>query len=490
MLIAAAAGASLVLSYAPFGYWFIQFPSLMILLLMITQSRSAKQAAWFGWSWGFGLFVTGVFWLRISISQFGGMTESLAISATILFVAFIALYIALFAWLIRRFIHVTSPLSWMLLVPSLWFLLELARGWVLTGFPWLSLGYAHSDSPMNALMPMVGVHGVSWVTMFLVASFFAAKRWYAWLSIISMILLIGIIPREWTQPTGQETSVAVVQGNVPQRLKWRANLFDQWLSHYESLSALAQEAEVVIWPETAISGFETELTPELERLDALFKQKGQSFVTGVVAGDRQGAYYNAMITRGDAAEGEYYKHHLVPFGEFMPLKQLIGPIMSWLRVPVSDFSIGAAKQSLLELKGQRVGVNICYEDAFAREVLKALPEADWLLNASNDAWFGDSLAPHQHLQIARARAAESGRYLVRATNTGISAVINQRGQLVETIPQFEAEVMQVKVPSYQGKTPYVLWRDWPLMLISLLALAWVWLQLRWHSRDPLGTVRF
>jgi apolipoprotein N-acyltransferase len=174
----------------------------------------------------------------------------------------------------------------------------------------------------------------------------------------------------------------------------------------------------------------------------------------------------------------------------MPLKQLIGPIMSWLRVPVSDFSIGAAEQSLLELKGQRVGVNICYEDAFAREVLKALPEADWLLNASNDAWFGDSLAPHQHLQIARARAAESGRYLVRATNTGISAVINQRGQLVETIPQFEAEVMQVKVPSYQGKTPYVLWRDWPLMLISLLALAWVWLQLRWHSRDPLGTVRF
>ena len=489
-VFAAAAGASLVLSYAPFGYWFVQFPALMILLMMIVQSRSAKQAAWIGWSWGFGLFVTGVFWLRISISQFGGMTESLAIGATLLFVAFIALYIALFAWLLRRFIHVTSPLSWMLLVPSLWFLLELARGWVLTGFPWLSLGYAHSDSPLSSLMPVMGVHGVSWVVMFLMACLFAAKRWYAWLSLIGMLVLISVIPKEWTQPTGVETSVAVVQGNVPQRLKWRANLFDQWLAHYESLSATAPEAQVVIWPETAISGFEQELSPELERLDALFKQKDQSFVTGIVAGDRQGAYYNAMITRGDEAEGEYYKHHLVPFGEFMPLKQLIGPVMSWLRIPVSDFSMGAAEQSLLELKAQRVGVNICYEDAFAREVLKALPDADWLLNASNDAWFGDSLAPHQHLQIARARAAEAGRYLIRATNTGISAVIDQRGKLVATIPQFEADVMQAKVPSYQGVTPYVVLRDWPLMLMSLLALGWVWLQLRWHSRDPLGTVRF
>ncbi len=323
-VFAAAAGASLVLSYAPFGYWFVQFPALMILLVMIVQSRSPKQAAWIGWSWGFGLFVTGVFWLRISISQFGGMTESLAIGATVLFVAFIALYIALFAWLVRHFIHVTSPLSWMLLVPSLWFLLELARGWVLTGFPWLSLGYAHSDSPLSSLMPVMGVHGVSWVVMFLIACLFAAKRWYAWLSLIGMLLLISFIPKQWTQPTGVETTVAVVQGNVPQRLKWRANLFDQWLAHYESLSAAVPEAQVVIWPETAISGFEQELSPELEHLDALFKQKDQSFVTGIVAGDRQGAYYNAMITRGDAARGEYYKHHLVPFGEFMPLKQLIG----------------------------------------------------------------------------------------------------------------------------------------------------------------------
>jgi len=277
--------------------------------------------------------------------------------------------------------------------------------------------------------------------------------------------------QDWTAASGEQIRVSLVQGNIAQQDKWKRHLFATNLRLYRDLTEQVPDSALVVWPETAIAAFDDEIEDSvLQPLHALMAGQDRDLITGIVSREEDGRYYNAMITLGASGRYHYHKRHLVPFGEYLPFKPLLDPVLGFLEIPMSDFSPGNGSKPLVPLAGTVAGVNICYEDAFASEVLRALPQAGFLINASNDAWFGDSLAPHQHLQIARMRALEAGRYLLRATNTGISAIIDPRGELRGTAPQFEQAVLTDLIQPMQGMTPYTRWGDWPLLVMSLLVL--------------------
>jgi apolipoprotein N-acyltransferase len=477
LLAALALGGVSVLAFAPFNIGLLALFALAALLHLLWHAASAAHAARIGYAFGLGLLGFGVFWLRISINQFGGVSETLAIAITSLFVAFVALYFALAAWLIKRAGRGRSQAVFMLLLaPAAWLLIEWLRGWLFTGFPWLSLGYSQIDLPLAGFVPLLGVYGAG---ALLVMSAGLINLWrQVWPALAMLGIWAGGLAlswQDWTSPAGEPIQVSLVQANIPQEDKWKRHLFAPSVRLYRELTEQVPDSHLVIWPETAIAAFDDEVEEGvLQPLHALMQGQGRDLLTGIVSRDEEGRYYNAMISLGQSGRHHYHKRHLVPFGEYLPFKPLLDPVLGFLEIPMSDFSVGNGGKPLVPLAGSVAGVDICYEDAFAGEVMRALPEAAFLVNASNDAWFGDSLAPHQHLQIARMRALESGRYLLRATNTGISAIINTRGELRGTAPQFEQAVLSDRIQPMQGMTPFARWRDWPLLLLSAAALLLAW----------------
>jgi apolipoprotein N-acyltransferase len=274
----------------------------------------------------------------------------------------------------------------------------------------------------------------------------------------------------WVQPAGEPVSVAIVQGNVEQARKFDPDRFEATLATYRSLTEANKDARLILWPETAVPDLVSQAAPFLIEMQDRAREHGVQIVAGVFDEDRFGHYYNALITL-PVDGGRYHKRHLVAFGEFLPLRFLIEPFKAFIQVPMSDLTSGADEQPLLQLAGHPAGASICYEAALSREIRLALPQASFLINASNDAWFGDSLAPHQHLQIAAMRSLESGRWMARATNTGISALIDPHGRVVARTPQFEQAVLRGEITPMQGATPFVRWGEWPLWLLAGLGLA-------------------
>jgi len=491
---ACAAGALTTLAFAPFDLAPLAVfgPAL---LFHLWQSGSPRSGFLHGWLFGLGLLGSGVSWLHISIDQFGNVGLPLALLITSGFVLGVALLFGLAGWLSAR-LAVGHPAARLLLVyPALWVLLEWLRGWVLTGFPWLALGYSQICWPLDGLAPLLGVYGVSWGVAFSAGALVLAlevtgrRRLYPLLgAVVLWICVWGAGTLSWTQPAGQPLRVSLVQGNVPQALKWQPKQLLRTLELYLTLTEAHWDSDLIIWPETAVPALahrveESFLAPLAERARA----HDSEILLGIpVLESETDRYYNAMITLG-GERASYYKRHLVPFGEFLPLKGLLGPVLDWLSIPMSDFSSGdGAKKPLVPLLGYRVGVSICYEDAFGEEVVEALPEAAFLVNASNDAWFGDSLAPHQHLQMARMRARETERYLLRSTNTGISAIIGPRGELLGRSPGFAEDVLSGEISPLRGMTPYA----W-LGNAGIVLLAMVFLGLGlWLGRDAKPAIAF
>jgi apolipoprotein N-acyltransferase len=264
-----------------------------------------------------------------------------------------------------------------------------------------------------------------------------------------------------------------LQASIPQEQKWQYAMRQPTLDLYLDMTKAVADSRIVVWPETAVPAFVSEVGPGLlEPLADLLQVQQRDVLLGIVDGEREGAYFNAMLSLGVSGRDHYHKRHLVPFGEYLPFDEWTRPVLDFLEIPMSDFTPGADGDALITLAGQPVGINICYEDAYATEVLRALPEATLLINASNDAWFGDSLAPHQHLEIARMRALETSRYLMRATNTGISAIIDQRGRLRGASAQFEQAILTDEVIPLVGTTPFVRWGNAGVVLLaSVLLLA-------------------
>jgi apolipoprotein N-acyltransferase len=474
--LACAAGGTLTLAFAPFGF----FPLAVLApaaLFLLWDGCSPARAAWRGLLFGIGLFGSGVTWVYVSMYNFGNMAAPLAAVAAFLFAAVLALFPMACGWLQARFFDVAARRHRLLVLPALWVLTEWLRSWVLTGFPWLSLGYSQTDSPLAGYLPWTGMFGVSLMCA-LSAGLLAQMRHDARVAIRAYIpamialwvggWVAGLV--QWTRPVDGPVSVALVQGNVPLTIKWQPRYRDEIAGRYLQLTRAAPPARLVVWPEAAIPAFLDQSGAVMQEVATLARERSSDFLIGVVEREPGArSYYNSVATVG-AHAGIYRKQHLVPFGEFLPFKPLFGWLIQFLQIPMSDFSAGAPGQAPLAAAGQVVGVSVCYEDAFGDEVIRALPAATLLVNVSEDAWFGDSLAPHQRLQMARVRALETGRPMLRAANTGPSAIIDARGEVVALSPQFQPWALTGTVQPMTGMTPYARAGDWPVVLMAILML--------------------
>lgn len=464
------AGALSVLAFAPLG----AYPLLLLafaLLAALWSDAAPRRCFWTGWAFGLGLFGAGVSWVYVSMSRFGGMPPPLAVIATAGLCALLAFFPAAAGWLQAR-IPAHPTLRAVLLLPASWTLFEWLRSWLLTGFPWLSAGYAAIGWPLQGYAPVLGVFGVSFLTVSAGGLLYALYRQrkpalaLAFVAIVAAGQLLRHV--DYTVPLGPALTASLLQGNIEQDLKFSPQRYAHTLQTYARL-AEASHARLIVFPETALPRFLDQIDPEyLARLDALARRNGGDALVGVPVRRTPEEYYNSVLSLGVSPRQLYHKVHLVPFGEFVP------PGFAWtlalMQIPMSDFSRGHDQRTLLQVAGQRVAPNVCYEDAFGAEIARQLPEATLLVNLSNVAWFGDSLAPAQHLQMAQMRAVETGRMHLTATNSGITAAIDRDGRVAARLPQFSEGRLDVTAQGYAGATPYVRWRDWPIVAWSLLIL--------------------
>ncbi len=475
-LASIAAGAALPLAFAPFGQFWVA-PLSYAGLLFLWGGASPRGAFALGFAYGAASFLAGTYWTYISVHEFGQAPMALAIALTGGLVAVLALFVAAAGWAAARWFRTTGPVAWFGVLPGLFVLTEWLRGWLFTGFGWLSAGYSQTDSWLMGLAPVVGVNGMSWAVMLsagaLVALVAGSSRTRA-RALVALIVLWGgawaIADLRWTAPTGRVISVALVQGAVPQDLKWLPQQLRPTLELYRRLTLESGRRELVVWPEAAIPALHEQVSVELDQIRGEVEQLGAAVMFGILRRDpATDTFQNTLMTLTDPPS-VYVKRHLVPFGEYFPVPGFVRNWMRLMSLPYVDAEPGDAMQPPLELVGEKVGVTICYEDVFGAEQLHYLPEATLLVNVSNDAWFGDSIAPHQHLQIARLRAAEAGRYLLRSTNTGITAIIDPRGRVADRLPQFEPGVLADAVQPFTGATPYARWGNWPVVLGAVLVL--------------------
>ena len=487
VLIPLLAGFALPLSFAPYGLWPIALLSLAA-LFDAWRDATPKVAAVRGYLFGIGMFGHGISWIQVSIHKFGLPLYSFSVTTTALFVLFMALYPALAGWLVRRLPARDEAARLLLVMPAVWTVVECVRGAFLSGFPWLVVGYGQVASWFRGYVPLAGAYGASLAVAFVAAALALTVRMVLRggavgqdapgrvpaLAIVAVLALPAaglLLARiEWTTSLGGPVSVALVQGAVPQAVKWRREYREPTLRLYAQLSEPHWGKSIVIWPESALPAFPQEIDGFLTDIAQRARAAGTAFMVGIPTGDSRGAYYNSLLMLG-AGEGRYDKHHLVPFGEYLPFDAQLRPLLNFLAIPMSSFAAGEEVQAPLVAGDLRIGASICYEDAYAGEVRKALPAANVLVNVSDDAWFGDSLAPHQHLEIAQVRALESGRPLLRATNTGISAIIDHRGRMLARSPQFEPYVLSGEADARIGETPFVRYGHWPLYTACALLLA-------------------
>ncbi|MGD1984617.1 MAG: apolipoprotein N-acyltransferase [Chromatiaceae bacterium] len=471
--LAGVAGGITVLGFAPFGIGVVAVLALGLLIWLWKTASSAPAGAALGFAFGLGLMGFGVSWIRISIAQFGGVHEALAVTITLGFVILMASYFALVGWLVVRLRGRGSSLWLLLTVPAVWVLIEWLRGWLFTGFPWLAMGYTQIDLPLKGFAPLLGIYGVSGLVVLSAALLNVTARLRA-AAALGVLWIAGLALQQqaWTSPAGEPIKVSLLQASIPQSQKWLPEMRAPTLAAYLSMTRQVADSQIVVWPETAVPAFDTAVEESLlAPLHEQLRAEGRDLILGIVAAGEGDDYYNAMLSLGVSGRDHYYKRHLVPFGEYLPLERWLRPILDFIEIPMSNFARGDGSKPLVTLAGQPVGIDICYEDAYAEEIIRALPEATLLINASNDAWFGDSLAPHQHLEIARMRAVETGRYLLRATNTGISAIIAPDGQLLGVTPQFEPSVLTDEVTPRQGMTPFARWGHGGAVVLSLLLLS-------------------
>jgi len=487
-LIAFVLGCMMPLGFSPFG-WSLLAPLFLLPLLFVCLTVSPRDAAAHAFWFGLGMFLTGTYWIYISVHIFGNADLWIALFLMVGLSFIMAALIAIAGWLVSRFSH-GEPLLLLIVAPAAWVFIEWLRGWILTGFPWLALGYGQIDTPMAGWAPLLGVYGVSFMLMLSLSAIIAAvlgtgkTRLLATATVVLPWIVGGILSAvDWTEASGKPMRVSIVQAGVSQDKKWDRSQLRPIMEFYRSSTLSVADSDIVLWPEVAIPSVDDRVEQYLGLVEREARQNGQSVVFGILERSyersAEGRIYNSVFIVGGEQRQSYRKRHLVPFGEYFPVPDSVREWMKMQNLPHSDLSAGEDVQPLLvATHGARLAVAICYEDAYAAEHLYALPEATLLINVSNDAWFGDSIAPHQHLEIARMRALEVGRYAVRSTNTGISAFIDARGELLQTGKQFEAELMTADVEQRTGMTPYASTGNWGIIGLCLVILGIFWIRSR------------
>ena len=495
-LLSIALGAASVLGFAPFYAFPVPIATLAVLAWLWQHTRSAGQALCLGLGFGLGFFFTGTSWVYVSMHDFGGMPWPVACLATAIFCSYFALLPAAAGYVFAR-IRAKPWVALVVVFPAAWALMEWVRGWTFTGFPWLAAGYSQSPSgPLSGFAAVLGVYGVSLLVAgsagLLVLLFGAAASTRGEPSVRRAIDVAkhpalvafaalwlagwGLQRVEWTAPAGDPVTVTLIQGNFKQDMKWRPEWVRTSLETYLKLT-LASRSRLILLPETAIPILSVEVPPAyLDALAEHARSNGGDLLTGIpeyVLGDTA-RYYNSVFSLGTQPLQTYRKYHLVPFGDYFPHWGFLSWIMNTLDIPMSDFSRGDPYQKPLQVAGQKVAVNICYEDVFGEEIIRQLPEATLLANFTNDSWWGDSVASDQHLQMSQTRAQETGRMMLRATNTGVTAIVDQHGRIVQSAPQFQQAVLDGQAQGRTGSTPYILWGNWVFLGLALAGLLLPW----------------
>ncbi len=488
-LIAFAAGAAMTLAFAPFGLSLV-VPLLLLPLFYVFLTVAPRDAAAHAFWFGFGLFLTGTYWIYISVHVFGNAALWIAILLMLGLALLMASFLALAGWLGSR-LSQGEPLQLLLIGPAAWVVVEWLRGWALTGFPWMALGYGQIDNGFAGWAPVLGVYGVSFMLALVASAIIftataqtAPARTAGGIMIIAPWLAGSLLSAiDWTEPSGKPLRASIVQAGVSQDKKWDRDQLRPIMEHYHSATLSVADSDLVLWPEVAIPALNDQVERFIARVEDDARANGQNVMFGILerSYDRsvEGRIFNSVMLVGTDDRQVYRKRHLVPFGEYFPVPPSVREWMKMQNLPHSDLAKGDAVQPLLTARdGTRFGVAICYEDAYAAEQAYALPDAGILINVSNDAWFGDSIAPHQHLEIARMRSLEFGRPALRSTNTGISAFIGADGSLLQTGKQFVPELLTMDIQPRRGATPYAAAGNWPIIGFCLTILGAFWIRNR------------
>jgi apolipoprotein N-acyltransferase len=479
-LLSLAAGAALALAFAPWNLWPLAILAPAV-LFALWRDVAPRRAAWLGFCFAFGLFALGTWWLYVSIRIFGQAPLWLALLLMLGLVCIMALYHALLGWVVARWLPTRGWLAMLVALPAAWALIEWWRSWFLSGFGWLAFGYSQTDTWLAGFAPLGGTHLVSWLLLVMAGGCVLLWRGTRRERVFAALVLAlpwpagALLQRvEWTREDGAAVEVAVLQGAVPQDLKWLATNRDTTLDLYGGLAREAMGTPLIVMPEAALPDLANNLLPFLRRLAADAGESGSSLVLGILRAEPGASgeleYFNSVLALGENVAW-YDKHHLVPFSEFFPVPAFV---RSWLRLmslPYSDFTRGARVQPTLPAAGLRLAASICYEDAYPATQRAAVLASTALVNVTNDAWFGRSSARYQHLQISRFRALESRRWLIRAANDGVSAVLAPDGRVVASAPEYQRALLRASVTPRTGSTPWLVVGHWPVVVICAIMTA-------------------
>ncbi|CAM4467333.1 MAG: Apolipoprotein N-acyltransferase [Legionellaceae bacterium] len=476
------AGACTPFAFSPIHFYLFALLTPAI-LFKVWQKSLPKEAFIQGLLFGISFFSIGVSWVFISIHEFGNTSIFIASLLTFFFILVLAFFIGLQGYLYRRYFSQTSEISSIMTFSALWVIMEWVRSGIFSGFPWLILGYSQIHSALSGYIPILGEYGVSFLLTLssgLLILFFSNKKRFLIASIFFMIWLSGfaLSKIEWTKPKNLKWyKVALLQGDIPQELKWNPDYLNNTLKTYLELTRQHLTTDIIIWPESAIPTAYQYVNDFLIALNEEAKANNIALIVGIpsIANQKtnfEDHYYNGLFTFGKGS-GSYFKRHLVPFGEYLPLKKLLHGLIAFFDIPMSDFIPGKMAQEKLKLKDLSAASFICYEIAYPEIVRYQIDTADLLITISNDSWFGNSLAPWQHLEIGQFRALQTGRYMLFASNSGVTAIINPKGIITKIIPQFKTAVLTGEIQAMVGITPWMKIGSLPIIFLLFLNLLFI-----------------
>ncbi len=473
-IAALAGGAILTLAFAPFGWWPLAIVC-PVLLMWLWQGASPRTAAWLGFYFGFGCFAAGTWWLYISVHEVAAAPIWLALLLMVLLATIMALYYALLGYVAARWLPPRGVWRALVGVPALWLLLEWLRGMLFTGFPWLSLGYALTDTPLASLAPVLGVYGLSGLmllsagaVLLLIEGSQRERVCAGFVLLLPWAVALALRSVQWTSATGAPVTVAITQGAIPQNVKWLIANREPTRATYKELNRQALGARLIVWPEAAVTELANQIPQYLAGIYNDSRPYNSDVVMGVLRmGDNSDKIYNSIMALTNPL-AFYDKRHLVPYSEYFPVPEWVRGWLQRLDLPYEDISKGTESQPLLQAGGLSIAATICYEDAFGSAQRHLVRNADVLVNVTNDAWFGHSPARYQHFQINRMRALEAQRYLIRAANDGVSAIVGPDGRVVQQASEFRTAVLRGTVTPRRGLTPYIRMGDWPAVTLAAL----------------------
>jgi apolipoprotein N-acyltransferase len=471
-------GALLVFAFAPFNFWWLGFicPALFLFCLLNSQ-MSASQGFMRGFLFGLGKFGVGTSWIYISIHAFGNASWWLAGLITALFIGLMASYTGFIGLIFSRFFSNKTAFSRCCLIfPSLWMLSEWLHCYLFTGFPWLALGYSQSASIFKMLAPYVSVFGVSLLTVWFSGALLFLFTRGAWLKKMMVLLTAAGInyglfhlentKNSFTHTEANPIKIAMIQGNISQSMKWDNAEISNTINTYLNLTAPYWSYDLIIWPEASVPLLKSQASELLNELDEKAKNSQSSLLVGIPI-DINKNIYNGILALG-LSNGDYLKRHPVPFGEYIPLKSIFARAMAYFDIPMSDLSKGPKKQDPIRFLQKPIATFVCYEVAYPDEVLSQSHNSQFFVTINDDSWFGDSLAQPQQIQMAQWRSLETGRPMLYVSNTGITAIINQDGNIVASAPENIPTVLTGTITPVFGNTPFMQWGFYPVILVSSL----------------------